>query len=345
MSIRWRKPFRRGRSWSPDVRWSSSAEAPWPGPRGFGLPQEAVRATGLTGFYAPGQGISGVTFSVCRGEIFGVLGPNGSGKSTLLKTLATRLRPSAGSFSILGLDGRKEAGEIRRRIGFLDDSVAHFDLLTGYENLSLFAGAYGMSLSDVRPWAGELCHRFNLKEDLGRPVRTYSYGMKRKLSLVEALIHRPAVILLDEPSLGLDHAAEVALRDLLARLAAQGATVVLATNDVREAQQVCHRVAFLHRGRLLRVDTPRQLLRELDRAAEIIVSLGAPVSPGEIRCLPGVIAATVRERKLQVVTREPLPLPGLLSRLGELGCPVLGLEVREPTLGDVFLQLTGEGIG
>ncbi|MEW6230974.1 MAG: ABC transporter ATP-binding protein [Chloroflexota bacterium] len=306
---------------------------------------DAVETYGLTRLYAAHRGIEGATLRLARGEVFGFLGPNGSGKSTLLGVLATRLGPRAGSFRILGHDGAREPAAIRRLIGYLPEGTAHWGTLSGFQNAWFFARAYGLGQAEARArlegfftWAG-------LWDQRGAPVETYSYGMKRKLALLEALVHLPPVLLLDEPTLGLDYASEVALRARLAELAAAGTTVLIATNDVALAQAVCHRVAFLHRGRVAETGRPGDFLAALGGRVEIALTLTQAVDPALLRGLPGVEAVTFQEGGPLVVAMDrPGLLADVVSAVTAGGGRIAHVRVREPDLGDAFIRVTGESM-
>ena len=303
-----------------------------------------VVSTNLSYVYPAGRGITEVTLSVAPGEIVGLLGPNGSGKSTLLRTVAGLLRPTTGSLQLFGQAVPPVPASIRRRMGVLFDTPAHFDDLTGWENAAFFAHAYGLPPDEAHDRLAALFERFELTEQAHDVVNRYSYGMGRKLALVEALAHTPDLLLLDEPGVGLDYAARVALAETLRRQADQGAAVILATNDVTEAEQLCHRVIFLHRGRVVACDTPAALLAHLDRSQEITLQLTAPVDLTPLKALPDVMAVSAdAEARVHVLSSNGTAnIAGLVGAVTAAGGQVLALNVQAPTLGEVFLALTGE---
>jgi len=234
----------------------------------------AVRAEGLSFAYRRRQVLVGISLEVACGEIVGLLGPNGAGKSTLLKVLATWLDPTSGSCHLLGFDLAKKK-ELRRRIGFMPLPDAHFENLTGWENAWLWASSFGLPADEVRRRLAALFGWLELEQAKDAPVSSYSYGMRRKLSLLEALVHRPRLLLLDEPSLGLDYGAQVRLRQQIRQLVHDdGVTVVLATNDVREAEELCTRVVFLSRGRVVACGAPQELLAPLRTRVRLRLTLG-----------------------------------------------------------------------
>lgn len=290
-----------------------------------------------------------VTLDVGEGEILGLLGPNGSGKSTLLKVIARLTPPDEGTVT-LPANGRA----MMRRTGMLFDHTAHWETLTGYENAWFFARSYGMDPAAARERLESLFGLFDLLERWGDPVSTYSYGMRRKLGLIEALAHEPSLILLDEPSIGLDYRARITLAGLLRAAARRGAAVVFSTNDVNEAAGLAHRVALLDRGRLLVSGEPSALVRSLGARVTIELRLKGPVDPRPLSEVPGVEGVGVQEREdgfcVTVVAAPDESGPSsLLARVvhavaGEGGV-VVGADLRAPGLPDVFLAYTGEEPG
>lgn len=229
-------------------------------------PTLAVAARGVGVRYGNHQALSGLDLEVAPGEVVGILGPNGAGKTSLLRLLCTGRRPSEGSLSILGHpipDSRFPIpGLLRRQIGIAGDEAIHVDALTGTENALFFARLGGLQGAAARRRVGALLSHFGLAPDADRPVAHYSLGMRRKLLLAEALVHDPRLAVLDEPTTGLDRQGREALRAILRERAAQGAAVVLASNDPLEPQRVCDRVVFLHKGRVVLTGKPDELIEQ-----------------------------------------------------------------------------------
>jgi len=308
------------------------------------MPRAIVESTHLCYRYPTGRGIADITLQVAAGEIVGLLGPNGSGKSTLLRTLAGLLPPTRGELRLFGRHVPPTPPSLRRRIGVLFDTPAHFDHLTGWENARFFAHAYGLASETAQARLCELFARFALAEQADNAVAEYSYGMRRKLALVEALVHAPDLILLDEPGVGLDYAARVALADTLREQSHRGAAIVLATNDVTEAEHLCDRVAFLHQGRVVAYETPTALLARLETTQEITLQLATPVDLTRLRTLPGVLAVSpASPTQVHILTGNgATDIAGVVEAVTAAGGQVTALHVQAPTLGDVFLALTGE---
>jgi len=292
------------------------------------------------------RALDGVTLDLGEGEILGLLGPNGSGKSTLLRVIARLVPPDEGTVLLPAIS--------RACTGILFDHAAHWETLTGYENARFFARSYGMDAVTADDRLEDLFSLFALRERRDDPVATYSYGMRRKLGLIEALAHEPSLILLDEPSIGLDYRARVTLAELLRAAARRGATVVFSTNDLNEAAGLAHRVALLDLGRLLVTGEPSALIGALGAKVTIDLRLAAPVDLRAIGRVPGVESVGAEEREdgfhvTVVVAPDGFSPSSLLARVihavaGEGGV-VAGADLRAPGLADLFLAYTEEEPG
>lgn len=297
--------------------------------------------------------LRGVTLAADKGEVIGLLGGNGSGKSTLLRLMAGLLRPDSGAIAWWGRSPLDRTSF--REIGVLFDHLGHWDPLTGYENAWFFARSYGLAPDVVRERLDVLFDRFGLRERQDDPVATYSFGMRRKLAIIEALAHAPRLLLLDEPSMGIDYHARLTLYTLLQDAASSGTTVIFASNDMHEAAALATRVALLKDGRVIAAGAPPVLIRSLDRAVRIEIRLASPIPPDRLRGIPGV------EGVGEATDGEGAPLLRVLGRadsgggstsallarvvtgVADQGGRITGIEVNPPTLGDVFLQSAGEG--
>lgn len=316
----------------------SEAGAP-PGPRPGSPP---VRARGVSYRYPSGRrGVEGVDLDVAAGEVVGLLGPNGSGKTTLLRLLATDLRPGAGRLELLGREPGRRPGPLRRRLGIADDVPVHPDPLPGRRSVVFFGRAAGLGRAEAERRADALLERLGLSGDAGVPAASYSHGMRRKLLLAQTLVHDPEVLLLDEPTLGLDPPSLEVLRELVAERAAAGAAVVMAANDLPFVRRVAHRVTFLHRGRKVADAPPDELLAGLEGRTTLEIRLDGPVPPGLE--LPAEVSAHPRPGGLTVESRAGARiLPGVCRALLDAGAIPREVRVRQPDLGDVFVALTGD---
>ena len=306
----------------------------------------ALEARNLTRLYkSSGRGIVGVSFEVVPGEIFGLMGPNGSGKSTLLRVLSTAIAPESGSFRIGGADGTKERQKARARMGLMVDRPTHYGDMTGWANAYLFARAYGVEEKKAEGVLAELFEYFGLAEYKDDRVKTYSYGMGKKLALVEALAHGPELLLLDEPSLGLDYASQLAYQKKIRELAASGVAILVASNQVDEVETLCDRVAFLHRGRLVALGTPEEFVSSLKGTRRVVAKLRNPVEYGTLEGVPGVERVVPEGRDLVIHCEErPGMIADVVAGIVRAGGDITDLAVRRPSLADVYVKLTGEAL-
>lgn len=279
------------------------------------------------------------------GEVFGLMGPNGSGKSTLLRVLSTALRPQSGTLRVDGLDAFGERRRVRSKLGLMVDRPTHYGDLSGRENAYLFARLYGMEDDKARRAVDELFGYFDLAEYAEDRVKTYSYGMGKKLALVEALAHGPRVLILDEPSLGLDYASQLAFTQKVRQLTASGVAVILASNGVDEVESLCDRVAFLHRGRVVAEGTPDDLISTVHGVRRVEATLRSPVAYETLERVPGVERVATEGRNLVVHCEDRRGIVAdVVAAIVAMGGDITDLSVRRPSLADVYVKLTGEAL-
>jgi ABC-type multidrug transport system ATPase subunit len=302
-----------------------------------------LTATGLTRSYRGGKGVFDISLNLAAGEVLGLMGPNGSGKSTLLRVLATAATPSAGQVSWFG-NANARLPSVRRRLGVMLDQAAHFDKMSGFQNAWFFARQFGLSSVLARDRLDELFRWSGLWDARDQLVGEYSLGMKRKLNLIEALVHRPSILLLDEPTLALDYRAELDLIERLQLLSLTGTAVLLATNDVHLAERICDRVVFLHQGRAIREGHVPELLTELAGSKEVQLQVNSPIALESLRALPAVQAANVDGDTVHIVLARGANPAQVLAVLNGTADLVSNMRVRRPNLGDLFLKLTGEAL-
>ncbi|MGH3107010.1 MAG: ABC transporter ATP-binding protein [Rubrobacter sp.] len=306
----------------------------------------ALEAKNISRLYkSSGRGVSDVSLRVERGEVFGLMGPNGSGKSTLLNVLSTAIAPDSGSFFVGGVDSLKEKREIRARMGLMVDRPTHYDDLTGRANAYFFARAYGMEKAKAEGALAELFEFFDLAEYADDRVKTYSYGMVKKLALIEALAHGPEVLLLDEPSLGLDYTSQLAYQSRIRALTGSGIAVLLASNQVDEVEALCDRAAFLHRGEVIAEGTPEDLISRVEGVRRIVATLRNPVEYGSVAQIGGVQRVVPEGRDLIFHCEERLGIVAdVVAGIVRTGGDIVNLSVQKPNLEDVFVKLTGEAL-
>ncbi len=306
----------------------------------------ALEAENITRLYrSSGRGVTDVSLAVDPGEILGLLGPNGSGKSTLLRVLSTAMEPDAGSFRLGGADGVKEKRKVRAKTGLMVDRPTHYGDLSGWANAYFFARAYGMEREKAEGVLAELFDYFDLAQFRDDKAKTYSYGMGKKLALIEAIAHAPEFLLLDEPSLGLDYTSRLAFQRKIRELSRAGTAILLASNQVDEVEALCDRVVFLHRGRLVAEGTPEALISSLRGVRRIVATLRNPVAFGPVGEVEGVERVVPEGQDLVVHCEErPGVVADVVGTIVGSGGDIVNLSVERPNLEDVFVKLTGEAL-
>ncbi len=252
-----------------------------------------IATSGLTKDFGSGRGLFGLDLEVRRGEVFGFLGPNGAGKSTTMRLLLDLIKPTAGSARVLGLDTVADSLAIRRRIGFLPGDLALYPKMTGRVVLDYLARLRGGVNPRVRD---SLAERFDA--ELDRPVHELSTGNRQKLGLIQAFMHEPELLILDEPIAGLDPLVQQSFHALLGEIAAQGRTVFLSSHTLSEVERVTQRLAILRQGRVVVVDSLENLRKVAVQRLEI--EFAEPVAAREFEALPGVTEATANGRTVTV---------------------------------------------
>ncbi|GGS65145.1 daunorubicin resistance protein DrrA family ABC transporter ATP-binding protein [Streptomyces pseudogriseolus] len=288
------------------------------------------------------RALRGLDLAVAQGTVCGLLGPNGAGKTTAVRLLTTLLRPDAGAARVAGHDLVREAAAVRRRIGVTGQDTSIDGDLTGRENLRLFARLH--RARDAAARAGELLDRFGLAEAADRPASTWSGGMRRRLDLAVSLVRRPEVLLLDEPTTGLDPAGRGLILEVVRELTGEGTTVLLTTQYLEEADRLADDIALVDRGRVAHTGSPAGLKALVGTHAEVVVADGAALeaAAGVLDRLTGSQPSLDRQRQaVGAVTRDPaLTLPHLVRTFDAAGVRLVDASLRPPTLDDVFLRLT-----
>jgi ABC-2 type transport system ATP-binding protein len=301
------------------------------------------------------RAVDQVSFDVDRGELFGFLGPNGAGKTTTIRILGTLLRPTSGIARVAGFDVASEPREVRKRLGLAMQTPALDAFSTGRETLELAGRLHRMPKRDIRSRTDELLQLMGLENAAKKLTGTYSGGMKRRLDLASALMHRPEVLILDEPTEGLDPQSRTALWEELERISAEGTTMLLTTHYMEEADRLCTRLAIIDNGHVVVEGRPETLKAGVG-ADTVVLQLGhAGDGAGEdarkaefCRLLEGMVACdAVATHDGSVTLSVPdasAAIPGLLRRLDGNGLDVASLQMSQPSLDDVFLKYTGRHI-
>ena len=308
----------------------------------------AIEAEGLVKIYrsrkSEVRALDGVDLEVREGTVLGLLGPNGAGKTTTVRILATLLRPNAGTARVAGFDVLREPQQVRSRIGLSGQYAAVDENLTGRENLWMFGRLYHLSSAEARTRADDLLARFELEDAADRVAKTYSGGMRRRLDLASALIGRPRLLFLDEPTTGLDPRSRLGMWDVIRTQVREGATLLLTTQYLEEADELANDIAVVDHGRIIARGTADQLKSQVGgERIEVVVH-----DPGELARAAQLLApdgtATIEEhvRRLTISAHGgAAQLVETVRGLGEAAIKVDDIALRRPTLDDVFLTLTG----
>ena len=307
---------------------------------------DAIVVEGLVKRFGGTTALAGVDLTVAEGTVLGLLGPNGAGKTTVVRILTTLLRPDGGRVEVAGVDVLRDPDAVRSSIGLTGQYAAVDEYLTGFENLEMVGRLYRLSKREARARSTELLERFDLADAAGRPAKTYSGGMRRRLDIAASLIARPRVLFLDEPTTGLDPRSRLGMWEFIADLADGGTTILLTTQYLEEADRLADRMVVIDRGRVIARGTADELKAQVGgQRLELTLADGG-----------GLLVAAERLRPIaldephvdETARRLSLPVSGgidvlaeAIRRLEGTGVEVLDLALRRPDLDDVFLTLTG----
>jgi len=315
--------------------------------------------------YGDKEAVGGVSFSVARGEIFGLLGPNGAGKTTTISMVTGLLPPTEGRIEIGGVDLKKDANEAKRKVGLVPQELALYPTLSARDNLTFFGRIYGLRGKELRERVQQMLEMVQLADRADDAVEEFSGGMKRRVNIAAGLLHRPEILFLDEPTVGVDPQSRNAIFESVEALNRAGMAIVYTTHYMEEAERLCHRVAIIDEGEIIALDTPTGLIRSLgggviqlglddgtgrgplsglEPEAEAVPAGGKIAEVVErVSRLPAVKTATLVDSILKVEAhRAQEALMGLLEVTNQLDVRVTSLQILEPNLEGVFLHLTGK---
>ncbi|MGI0085509.1 MAG: ABC transporter ATP-binding protein, partial [Nitrososphaerales archaeon] len=294
------------------------------------------------------EALSGISFEVGRGELFGLIGPNGAGKTTTIKILTTLLSPTSGEARVLGLDVRKDIYEIRKRIGIVfGGERGLYNRVTAVENMKYFADLYGVDSNVAKRRIPELVNLVGLRGREDERVEKYSRGMKQRLHIAKALIHDPELIFLDEPTIGLDPAGARDIRDMIREMERQGKTILLTTHYMFEADELCKRVAVISKGKIVALDTPLGLKKSVKDISVVLLETYGATSEyvAKLKKIEGVVrvVAELESEKQVIKVQTPNPVDTLaeITKLSS-GIKIIDKSIKEPTLEDAYLRLVEE---
>jgi ABC-2 type transport system ATP-binding protein len=289
--------------------------------------------------------VKGISLQVARGEVFGLLGPNGAGKTTTISMLTGLLQPTSGSILVDGLDVKAHPNEVKAKMGLVPQELALYPTLSARQNLLFFGRIYGLKGKELHRRVDKVLEMIGLTERGNDAIEDYSGGMKRRVNIGAGLLHKPEVLFLDEPTVGVDPQSRNAIFESVEALNRAGMSVIYTTHYMEEAQRLCHRVAIVDEGELIALDTPTALIRSLGGGI-IVIGLAEGYSEEiveQVAQLPPVKAASLADSQLKVEThRLQEALMGVLDITNRLDIRITSLELLEPNLESVFLHLTGK---
>ncbi|HZA78910.1 MAG TPA: ABC transporter ATP-binding protein [Acidimicrobiales bacterium] len=309
--------------------------------------ETVLSCRGLRKSYSERVAVDGVGFDIARGETYGLLGPNGAGKTTTISMVCGLLSRDAGEVTVAGRPMGPEATDAKAAIGLVPQDVALYDNLTAHENLRFFGRLQGLQGSLLDQRVAEVLDIVGLADRGDDRIDTYSGGMKRRANIAAGLLHRPQLLVLDEPTVGVDPQSRNAILESVEALGAEGLSVLYTTHYMEEAERLCDRVGIIDEGRLVAEGTRRELVSEVGAGDRVDVSGTGDLDALAAACaeLPGTVGVDRRDGGLAVrVTAGPAALAGIVDAAGRVGVTIGGLELVEPDLEDVFLELTGKAL-
>lgn len=299
--------------------------------------------------YGDFTAVKGISFDIKEGEIFSLLGPNGAGKTTTISVLSTLFSPTSGDAVVCGHSVSREPMAVKRCIGAVPQELALYEDLTAQENLNFWGSMYGLSGKALSTRIDEVLEQIGLKDKAKQRIKTYSGGMKRRVNIGVGLLHKPRLLFMDEPTVGIDPQSRRAILDSVKELNRQGMTVLYTTHYMEEAQELSHRVGIIDHGELIALGTQAELTRQVQETDTLILHIGENEDPQALidglKDVPGVLRITPTDHEVAIVTlsAEELIAP-VVTRADRLGIKVHSIDIREPNLEAVFLHLTGRAL-
>lgn len=308
-----------------------------------------LAASDLTKHYGDFAAVKGVSFDVQEGEIFSLLGPNGAGKTTTISMLSTLFVPTSGDAHIGGYSIRKDPMAVRSIIGVVPQELALYEELSARENLSFWGQMYGLSGKELKQRIEQVLAQIGLSERANQRISAYSGGMKRRVNIGVGLLHRPRLLFMDEPTVGIDPQSRRAILDTVKDLNQQGMTVLYTTHYMEEAQELSDRVGIIDHGEMIALGTQQELTRQVGQADTLVLHLAetdnAQALAEMVRGMPEVRKADVTDHSVTIITSSAEDLlAAVIARANEVGVKIRSLDIQEPNLEAVFLHLTGRAL-
>lgn len=308
-----------------------------------------LEAQNLVKNYGDFAAVKGVSFDIKEGEIFSLLGPNGAGKTTTISMLSTLYTPTSGDASIGGHSISKDPMAVKRVIGVVPQEIALYEDLTAKENLVFWGQMYGLGGKSLNNRVDEVLEQIGLTEKAKNRVKTYSGGMKRRVNIGVGLLHKPRLLFMDEPTVGIDPQSRRAILDTVKDLNKQGMTVLYTTHYMEEAQELSDRVGIMDHGELIALGTQDELTKQVGETETLILHIGENEDPEAlakaVSAVEGVQKADVTDHEVSVITTDAKDiLAAVVSKANERGIKIRSMDIREPNLEAVFLHLTGRAL-
>jgi ABC-2 type transport system ATP-binding protein len=293
--------------------------------------------------------VKGISFDIQAGEIFSLLGPNGAGKTTTISMLSTLYLPTSGSATIGGHSILTEPMEVRKVIGIVPQEIALYEELSARENLVFWGQMYGLSGKALKARVDEVLEQIGLTDRAKGRIKTFSGGMKRRVNIGVGLLHKPRLLFMDEPTVGIDPQSRRAILDSVKELNRQGMTVLYTTHYMEEAAELSNRVGIIDHGELIALGTQAELTRQVGENETLILHIGededAQALAGALKRIPGVMQATATDHEVSVIARQAEEILALVvTQANERGIRIHSIDIREPNLEAVFLHLTGRAL-
>lgn len=299
--------------------------------------------------YGDFPAVKGISFDIGEGEIFSLLGPNGAGKTTTISVLSTLFAPTSGDAVIGGYSVSREPMQVRQLIGVVPQDLAIYDELTARENLVFWGQMYNLGGKRLRSRIDEVLEQIGLSDKANARIKTYSGGMKRRVNIGVGLLHKPRLLFMDEPTVGIDPQSRRAILDSVKELNRQGMTVLYTTHYMEEAQELSNRVGIIDHGELIALGTQMDLTRQVGENDTLVLYIGEGEDAGalaaEVRALSGVLKADVTDHSVTIIAPEAEDiLPAAVIKANEIGVKIRSVNIQEPNLEAVFLHLTGRAL-
>jgi ABC-2 type transport system ATP-binding protein len=299
--------------------------------------------------YGDFTAVKGISFDIKEGEIFSLLGPNGAGKTTTISVLSTLFSPTSGDATIFGHSVTREPLAVKREIGVIPQEIALYEDLTALENLQFWGRMYGLTGKELSTRINEVLEQIGLQDKAKQRIKTYSGGMKRRVNIGVGLLHRPRLLFMDEPTVGIDPQSRRAILDSVKALNRQGMTVLYTTHYMEEAEELSDRVGIIDHGELIALGTQAELTRQVGETDTLILHIGESEDPeslvSALQTMEGVRQVSAIDHEISIVTpaAEEVLAPAV-TLADRMGIKIHSIDIREPNLEAVFLHLTGRAL-